>query len=100
MRQCLLERTRKNSGIQNPQNLQSHMPSDKVGRPDLELVSRIEEIIIAQGPMFFYDMVKVFPDESFRRILLAWSELRENDRIEQSLDGRYAIKNRDHTVSK
>ena len=77
----------------------THVHSDKSGTPDHELVSRIEKKI-GQGPVFFYDVVKLFPDESFRRILLAWSELRENDRIEQGMDGRYAIRNREPSLSK
>jgi len=77
-----------------------HVHSDKSGTPDSGLVSGIEKKILTKGPMFFYDVVKLFPDESFRQILLAWSELRENDRIEQGMDGRYAIRNREPSLSK
>jgi len=77
-----------------------HVHSDKSGTPDRGLGSGIEKKILTKGPMFFYDVVKLFPDESFRQILLAWSELRENDRIEQGMDGRYAIRNREPSLSK
>jgi len=52
----------------------------------------IERLLRENGPLFFYDVVRGFSGETFRSILRAWSELREQGKIELGADGKYLLK--------
>ena len=41
------------------------------------------------GPLLFCDILKMFPNQSYRSILSAWSSLRSDDLISESETGRY-----------
>jgi UbiD family decarboxylase len=57
-----------------------------------QLEGEMLNLMTKSGPMFFYEVMKGFPRDDYRSILLAWSRLRESDSIRQADDGRYNLK--------
>lgn len=56
--------------------------------PDLS--GDIKRILEEKGPLFFYEISRELPGETFKNILLAWSKLRTSNEIEEGMDGRYS----------
>ena len=54
------------------------------------LAGKIMNLLEEKGPLFFYEVSGKLPGESFRKILLAWSELRYRGEIYEGMDGRYS----------
>jgi 2,5-furandicarboxylate decarboxylase 1 len=59
-----------------------------------EVEVKITNILGEKGPLFFYEIIGMLPEESFRQLLLTWSKLRENREIEQTMDGKYSLRAR------
>ncbi|MCL5046160.1 MAG: hypothetical protein M1598_05130 [Actinobacteria bacterium] len=58
-------------------------------------VDAIAEEIIARmerGPVFFADVMRTFPHEPYRDLLLAWSQIRSTRKLGRDEDGRYVLK--------
>ena len=58
-------------------------------------ISDIAEQIIAKmerGPIFFADIMRDFPHEAYRDLLLAWSRIRSTRKLGRDEDGRYVLK--------
>jgi 2,5-furandicarboxylate decarboxylase 1 len=56
-----------------------------------ETEKRILEYLRKNGSSFFNEITMNLEARSFRTILLAWSRLREQKKIEQGMDGKYSI---------
>jgi len=56
-----------------------------------KLVENIRKLLQEKGPLFFYELTKEFPEESFRNILLGWNELSVHREIEEGMDGKHSI---------
>jgi hypothetical protein len=46
---------------------------------------------IRQEPFFFYDITRHFADEEYRDLLVAWSDIRSQEKFERDEDGRYIL---------
>lgn len=74
-----------------PPKMRDFSVSNEIGEAG-NIESKILEYLKRNGPSFFYDVTMDFHDVSFRSILLAWSGLRENGRLELGMDGKYSVR--------
>lgn len=54
------------------------------------LAARIEELL-AQ-PTYFYQVIQALSDQTYRKTLVAWGELRENRALDRDELGRYWLR--------
>jgi|GEM_PF-5976473 len=54
------------------------------------LAARIEALLDA--PTYFYQVIESLSDQSYRKILVAWSELRSGRELDRDELGRYWIR--------
>lgn len=61
-------------------------------------VERLAQEILGflrEEPRFFIDVLKHFREHEYRLLLLAWSRLREERRLERDRVGRYVVAEKD-----
>ncbi len=63
-------------------------------KSSVQVAREMKEILLKNGPLFFYEVASKFENESYRDILLAWSDLRESGAVEQDNTGKYALKSK------
>ncbi len=55
-----------------------------------DLVDRVMEVI-RQKPFFFSDILRHFADVEYRDLLIAWSDIRSQEKFDRDEDGRYIL---------
>lgn len=74
-----------------PPEIREYSKSEKSQRSQAEIEEKIVGLLSNNGQMFFYDITKKMNVNSFRSILISWSELRRRGEIVQGMDGRYSL---------
>lgn len=77
-----------------PPLFQEYLLEDKRVSGEKSIEERIRNLLAEGGPKFFYEIASIFPEESFREILLSWIKLKEVGEIGQGMDGKYALQER------
>jgi hypothetical protein len=54
------------------------------------LVARV--IALLQQPVYFWQVIDALSDETYRAVLVAWSEVRESHALDRDEHGRYWLK--------